>query len=178
MGVSEPFDSENRWVERLPRAQSDLRKRAPTARITKVKSETSGSSPAVESGDIPRPRAARLTVLSVQELLRVYEPPIRSVPEDRQPVVHVLWGWWKYLVDQAELVVREAQGRRFTTTAPLVRSIGEHADLMLWLADAGPEASQRFTQQTRALSRNCGIRISDPRGIRQKESRDPQTLFQ
>jgi len=139
MGVSEPFDSENRWVERLPRAQTDLRKRAPTARITKVKSETSGSSPAVESGDIPRPRAARLTVLSVQELLRVYEPPIRSVPEDRQPVVHVLWGWWKYLVDQAELVVREAQGRRFTTTAPLVRSIGEHADLMLWLADAGPD---------------------------------------
>ena len=102
-----------------------------------VKSETDGDS-AVAGGVIPHPRIARETVSSVQKLLRVYEPPISSIPEDRQPVVHVLWGWWKYLVDQAELVVRESHGRRFGTTAPLVRSIGEHADLMLWLADAGP----------------------------------------
>jgi hypothetical protein len=103
-----------------------------------VKSETGGDS-AVATAEIPHPRIARETVLSVQKLLRVYEPPISSILEDRQPVVHVLWGWWKYLVDQAELVVREAHGRRFATTAPLVRSIGEHADLMLWLADAGPD---------------------------------------
>jgi hypothetical protein len=37
------------------------------------------------------------------------------------------------------VVVREAERGRFITTTPLVRSIGEHEDLMLWLADAGPD---------------------------------------
>jgi hypothetical protein len=104
-----------------------------------VESETGVGSGAVATADIPHPRVARQTVRSVQKYLSTYEPPIGNISDDRQPIVHVLWGWWIYLVEQSMVVVREAERGRFITTTPLVRSIGEHEDLMLWLADAGSD---------------------------------------
>jgi hypothetical protein len=104
-----------------------------------VKSESPASPSAVPTRNTVDPRVARQTVKSVQKYLRTFKPPIGGVPDDRQPVVHVLWGWWMYLVEQAMIVVSEAERGHGAATTPLVRSIGEHADLMLWLADAGPD---------------------------------------
>lgn len=115
-----------------------------------MKSETDVGPASVATAEIPHPRVAKQTVLAVQKYLSTYDPPIGKIPDNRKPVVHVLWGWWLYLVEQAMVVVREADRGRFTTSAPLVRSVGEHADLMLWLADAGSAGLTALYADTQA----------------------------
>jgi hypothetical protein len=104
-----------------------------------VKSESGVGSASGATAEIPDQRVAAQTVRAVQKYLSTFDPPLGKIPDSRKPVVHFLWGWWVFLVEQAMVVVREAEKGRFTTTAPLVRSVGEHADLMLWLADAGSD---------------------------------------
>ena len=128
-----------RCAECLGAISFELEQARPEGHNYGVKSESPVSPSAVPRRNTADPRVARQTVKSVQKYVQSYEPPINGVPGDRQPIVHVLWGWWMYLIEQAMIVVREVERGHGAATTPLVRPIGEHVDLMLWLADAGPD---------------------------------------
>lgn len=85
----------------------------------------------------PERQAARWVIRDIAKFLKTYEPPIEDLPLDRQPVAHMMWGWWVWLSEQALLVAEAKRLARVAALVPVVRSVGEHADLMLWLHSVG-----------------------------------------
>ena len=79
----------------------------------------------------------RRTIRDMHKFLRGFDPTLVHVPAQRGPVVHVLWGWWVWLTEQSLLVVKASDKVVGCSDDACRRSVGEHADLMLWLADAG-----------------------------------------
>jgi len=95
-------------------------------------------------------RSARRLVRDISGYLRSYDPPLEKLDVHSQAIVHVLWGWWRWLSEQALVIVEAKSPRRVAAVSPLVRSVGEHADLMVWLAatrDEGLEAIHRQREQ-------------------------------
>lgn len=95
-------------------------------------------------------RSARRLVHDISGYLRSYDPPLEKLDLDSQAVAHVLWGWWRWLSEQGLVVVEAKSARRVAAVSPLVRSVAEHADLMVWLAatrDEGLHALHRQREQ-------------------------------
>ena len=90
-----------------------------------------------ESGQPPSARISRRVVRDIYRFLQSFDPSLDNVSPERQPVAHVLWGWWMWLTEQSMFVVRVSNRPAGLVMFPVVRSVGEHADLMLWLSDAG-----------------------------------------
>ena len=98
----------------------------------------------------PNERSAGRVVREINAYLRSYSPPLEKLDVDSQAVAHVLWGWWRWLSEQGLVVVEAKSPRRVAAVSPLVRSVGEHADLMVWLAatrDEGLQALYRHREQ-------------------------------
>jgi hypothetical protein len=88
---------------------------------------------------VPSSGVAKDMIKSVHRYLAKYEVPFGHVRPEREPVVHVLWVWLIWLSEQATYVSRNADRASGLVLLPMVRSVGEHADAMLWLADAGDD---------------------------------------
>lgn len=88
-----------------------------------------------EEWSAPRVRTARRLIRDINRFLKDYDPPVENLDLESQSVVHVLWGWWVWLSEQAVVIAEAKSARRVASVSPLVRSIGEHADLMLWLSE-------------------------------------------
>lgn len=88
---------------------------------------------------VPTAQDARWVIRDISKFVRAYDPPIEELPTERQPVAHMLWGWWLWLMEQALLVAEAKRPARVAAVLPLVRSVGEHSDLMLWLHAVGPD---------------------------------------
>ena len=76
---------------------------------------------------------ARRLVRDINRFVKSYDPPLADLAVADQPVAHILWGWWVWMSEQAIVVVQAKTPRRMVAVSPLVRSVSEHADLMLWL---------------------------------------------
>lgn len=100
------------------------------------------------------PKTCRRVIRDAHKYLEDYQPTFDLVVDGRQPVAHMLWGWGRWLAEQSIFVLRGSDKRTSLALEPLVRSVGEHADLMLWLSEVGPDgiqalhvAKQRHQQQ-------------------------------
>lgn len=97
---------------------------------------------------------ARRLVRDMNHFVKSYDPPLADLAVTDQAVVHVLWGWWVWMSEQAIVVVQAKTPRRIAAVCPLVRSVSEHADLMLWLHHSrndGVEALHRQRQRWQRL---------------------------
>lgn len=97
---------------------------------------------------------ARRLVRDINNFVKSYDPPLADLAIENQAVAHVLWGWWVWMSEQALVVVQAKAPRRMAAVSPLVRSVSEHSDLMLWLhytRNDGMEALHRQRQRWQRL---------------------------
>jgi len=125
-------------------------------------------------------RSARRLVRDINGYLRSYDPPLQKLDVPSQAIAHVLWGWWRWLSEQALVIVEAKKPGRVAAVSPLVRSVGEHADLMVWLAVTRDEGLSALHRQREQWQRQLWDDYEEamghgPAGIARPTGPSPQT---
>lgn len=118
-------------------------------------------------------RSARRVVREMSGYLGSYDPPLEKLDVPSQAVAHVLWGWWRWVIEQGLVVVEAKSPRRVAAVSPLVRSVGEHADLMVWLAATRDEGLQALHRQREQWQRQLWEDYEDAVGHGPAETPKP-----